>query len=253
MSGKFIAPRFTLFLLAFGCISTCAATEPMKFANMAETLSAQWNDRLCSKLQRFQQQCEPKLKKIAYEIPSLSLPHPFMCGGCHLFALSPFQEDIPVLLFLDTILGASRIQILTVDATGPVEPRLAGILWDELHEGFLIQKKTNTSDIFARKFLYELIGNALRDDEVTEWIEPEETLEKEYAKMKSNTRFSTHYVLEFQGEKWTQIELDVDRFQILVRTKDHWGYSRFDRSYAEGIKTYINDLHAIYANDSTES
>lgn len=157
-----------------------------------------------------------------------------------------------MLLFLDTFFGSSKIRILTVDATYLVEPRLAGILRDELHEGFLIQKRTTTSDLFARKFVYDVIVNALEQDDSFECVSPEDTLEKEYTTMKFSTCFSTHYVVEFQGEKWTQIELDVDQFQMLVRTKDHWGYSRFDKSYAEGIKTYINDLHAIYANESTK-
>lgn len=257
MSGKIIALRLAFFLLAFGCGFACTATEPMKGTNMAESLNAQWNEQLYKRLEHIQRYCDPKLKLIetADTRPSLNRPRPFSCG-CVYMPLHPnFQEDVHMLLLWNAFLGASKLQILTVDTSGLVEPRLATILWDELHEGFLIQKRTTTSDQFARKFIYDLVGSALEHvthEEFANWISGDDTLEKEYSTIKSDTRFSTHYVLEFQGENWAKIELDMDRFQILVRTKDNWGYSRFDKSYAAGIKTYINDLHSIYATDSAE-
>lgn len=251
MSGKLFRPRLAFFLLALGSGSACVAAELPKFVNMAETLNREWNERLLEKL------LQAPAPNFTEGCGGVRL-HPIICGGCYFggraILLDPptskYRFSDPRSPFLDAFRYSTRVKITSIEPSLILPPHLASALCDRLYEGYRILNRTSTSDTFASLHCFKLMMSILSPDEAL-WVEPAESLEMEVESYRPS-HVPPSIIIEYEGKHWLRVEIFIEARIAVVRTQDKWGGCSFTPADASCLQASINDLHAIYANQSAE-
>ena len=250
MPGKINLLRLLVFVLALATGAACFGAEPPKISvDLTKTLN-----------ERFDQRIQGSLKA-----PALANFTPFkpkqlgLCGGyrSRFVPLELFQIDCtirsknrllddPLDVLTAAFQGCVNLRILTLEASGPVTTNWAIILKDDLYAGFLILRKTETTDALAERLAYQLLSNAFQPEDDFDCLS-DGTTDEEINDYKQSD-FAPKIVFEFEGKNWLRIELDTKNLWALVRSKDKWAHYKFDQLSADAIVARVKDLHALYAN-----